>query len=116
MPEVKLKTHLIVTDVHEEYIIKWDKKIATIKPFLKNDLPVFILVGSNGRMELNTIDMALIERNAKNLSHPRGKESITSDCVSIYVLDEEENEKLVGRVLHNHVKQYQQMYDRFEYI
>lgn len=116
MAEVKLKTHLIVSDVHEEYTIKWRKEIATIKPFLKNDLPIFILVGTRGRMELNTIDMALIERNAKNLSRPRGKESITSDCVSIYVLDEEENEKLVGRVLHDHVKQYQQMYDKFEYI
>lgn len=116
MSEVMLKTHLICKDVHEEYSIKWCGKLTDVKPFIKNDLPVFILVGTDGRMELNTIDIKMIEKCAKSLSHPHGREAITSDCVSIYLLDENENEILMGRVFHNHVKQYQQMYDRFEVI
>ena len=116
MSEVMLKTHLIVSDVHEEYFVKWCGKLAGIKPLIKNGLPIFILVGSDGRMELNTIDIKIIERYAKSLSHPRGREAITSDCARIYILDENENEVLMCKVFHNHVKQYQQMYDRFEYI
>jgi len=116
MSEVMLKTHLIVTDVHEEYFVRWCGKLTDVKPLLKNDLPIFIIVGSDGRMELNTINIKTIERCAKSLSHPRGKQAITSDSVRIYILEENGNEKLMGKVFHNHVKQYQQMYDRFEYI
>ena len=111
-----LKTHLIVTDVHEEYFVKWCGKMTNVRPLLKNDLPVFIIVGSDGRMELNTIDIKIIERCAKSVSHPRGREAFTSDCARIYIVEEDGTETLMGKVFHNHVKQYQQMYDRFEYI
>ena len=113
MQEVKLKTHLICTDVHEEYSIKWCGKLMDAKPLLKNDLPIFIIVGSDGRMELNTIDIKMLEKCAKSLSHPHGRESITSDCAHIYLLEENGNERLMGKVFHNHIKQYQQMYDTF---
>jgi len=116
MQEVMLKTHLFCAGVTEEYSVKWCGKLANVTPSLKNDLPIFIIVGSEGRIELNTIDIKLIERCAKNLSHPRGKESFTTDCARIYILDEHENEVLMGKVFHNHIKQYKQMFDRFEYI
>lgn len=116
MQEVMLKTHLICSDVHEEYFVKWCGKLMDAQPLLKNDLPIFIVVGSDGRMELNTIDIKMIEKCAKSLSHPRGREAITSDCARIYLLEEDGSERLMGKVFHNHVKQYQQMFDRFEYI
>ena len=116
MSEVMLKTHLICTKVNDEYFVKWCGKMKDARPLLKNDLPIFILVGANGRMELNTIDIKQIEQCAKNLSHPRGRESFTSDCARIYLLEEDETERLMGKVFHNHVKQYQQMFDKFEYI
>lgn len=116
MSQVMLKTHLIVSDVHEEYFVKWCGKLANVKPLLKNELPIFIIIGGGGRIELNTIDIKEIERYAKKLCRPRGKEAITSDCARIYILEEDESETLMGKVFHNHVKQYQQMYDRFEYI
>ena len=116
MQEVMLKTHLICTGLTDEYFVKWCGKLTEVKPFLKNDLPIFVVVGTDGRMELNTIDIKTIERCAKSLCHPRGRESITSDCARIYLLEEDGNEKLMGKVFHNHVKQYQQMYDKFEYI
>ena len=116
MSEVMLKTHLITTDVHEEYFVKWCGKLANVKPMLKNDMPIFIIVAGGGRMELNTIDIKAIEKCAKSLCRPRGTESITTDCARIYILEEDESETLIGKVFHNHVKKYQQMFDRFEYI
>ena len=116
MQEVMLKTHLFCTGITEEYSVKWCGKLANVKPFLKNDLPIFIIVGTDGRMELNTIDIKTIEKCAKSLSHPRGRESFTTDCARIYMLDEHEDEVLMGKVFHNHIKQYKQMFDRFEYI
>ena len=116
MSIVMLKTHLIVTDVHEEYSVKWSGSIADAKPLFKNNMPVFVIIGSEARMELNTIDIKWIEENAKRMTHPRGKQAITTDTAFIYIKEEDGNEKLIGSVVHNHVKQYQQMYDPFERI
>lgn len=65
MQEIKLKTHLIVTDVHEEYFVDWCGSIINTKPLLKNNMPIFIIISSEKRMELNTIDIKQIEENAK---------------------------------------------------
>lgn len=116
MSTVMLKTHLICTGVSDEYYVKWCGKLIDARPAIKNDLPVFIVIGAGGRVELNTIDIEAIERCAKNMARPRGRESFTSDCARIYLLEEDDNEKLMGKVFQNHIKKYQQMYDRFEYI
>ena len=116
MQEVMLKTHLIVTDVHEEYIIDWCGYIADTKPILKNGLPIFIIIGSESRMELNTIDIKLIEESAKRLTHPKGRQAITTDIARIYIKEENGKETFLGKVIHHHIKQYQQMFDPFEKI
>lgn len=116
MSVVSLKTHLICTGVNEEYFVKWCGKLIDTRPRLKNGLPIFIVVGTDGRVELNTIDIATIEKCAKYMSHPRGRESFTSDCARIYLLEENDNERLMGKVFHNHIKKYQQMFDKFESI
>ena len=116
MQEVMIKTHLIVTDVHEEYFVDWCGKIANTKPLFKNNMPIFVIIGSEGRIEMNTIDIKSIEESAKKLTHPRGRQAITTDIARIYIKEENGNEKLIGRVIHNHVKKYQQMYDPFNKI
>ena len=116
MAVVKLKTHLICTDMHDEYFVKWCGKLIDARPQLKNGLPIFIIVGTDGRVELNTIDIGSIEKCAKHLCHPHGRESFTSDCARIYLLEEDGNERLMGKVFQSHIKQYQQMFDEFEYI
>lgn len=116
MQEIMLKTHLIVTDVHEEYFVKWTDSIANAKPLFKNDMPVFVIIGSEARMELNTLNIKQIEKCAKRMTHPHGRQAITTDKVFIFIKEEDGNEKLIGSVTHNHVKQYQQMYDRFEQV
>ena len=116
MQEVMIKTHLIVTDVHEEYHIDWCGKIADAKPLFKNDMPVFIIISSKGRAELNTINIKSVEETAKKMTYPRGRKAITTDTARIYIKEESGKEKLIGKVIHNHVKKYQQMYDSFNKI
>ena len=116
MQEVMIKTHLIVTDVHEEYKIEWCGKIADTKPLLKNGMPVFIIISSEERVEMNTIDIKSIENCAKRITHPHGRKAITTDIARIYLKEEDGHEEFMGRVIHNHVKKYQQMYDRFNKI
>lgn len=116
MQEIKLKTHLIVANVHDEYSINWCGRIVDTKPLLKNGLPIFIIIGSESRMELNTIDIKLIEESAKRLTHPKGREAITVDIARIYIKEENGKETFLGKVIHRHIKEYRQMYDKFEYI
>jgi hypothetical protein len=114
MQEVMLKTHLIVTDVHEEYFVKWCGSIANTNPLFKNNMPVFIIISFNSRVELNTVNIKQIEETAKKITNPRGRQAVTTDTAYIYIKEITGKETLIGKVIHNHVKQYQQMYDSFE--
>lgn len=116
MTVVNLKTHLIISDIHEEYFVKWTGKMKDVKPLIKNGLPVFVVVSSDGRIELNTIDIKTIEKTAKSLTHPRGRGAFITDYAYIYIVEEDETETLMGTVTHNHITQYQQMFDKFEKI
>lgn len=111
MEEVLIKSHLIVTDVHEEYHINWCGKIIDTKPQFKNGKPIFVVTGGGGRMELNTTDMARVEKCAKLCTQPRGRSATTTDTARIYIVEEDDNEKLLGVLTHNHVKQYAPMFD-----
>ena len=115
MQEVMVKTHLIISDVHEEYTINWCGKILDTKPLIKNSKPIFIITAGKGRMELNTVDMARIEKCAKLLTQPKGRAAVTTDTAHIYILEENGKETLMGTVTHNHVKTYQQMFDKVGY-
>ena len=109
--ETMIKSHLIVTDTHEEYKIKWVGKILDTKPKIKDGKPIFVIIGSGGRMELNTTDMLRIEKCAKLLTRPKGRSAVTSDTARIYIVDEDDNEKLLGIMTHNHVKTFAPMFD-----
>ena len=111
MEEILIKTHLIVKDVHSEYHIKWIGRILDTKPKFKNGKPIFIVVGGGGRMELNTTDMARIEKCAKLCTQPKGRKTFTSDTARIYILEEDDNEKLLGIVEHNRIKTFAPMHD-----
>ena len=115
MGEVKIFSHLIVRDVHEEYSIRWMGRMLDTKPQLKNGKPIFIIVGGGGRMELNTTDMARIEKCAKMCTQPRGRSAVTTDTARIYILEEDDNEKLMGVLTHDHVKEFAPMYDSVGY-
>jgi hypothetical protein len=116
MAEVLVKTHLVVTDVHEEYDINWCGRILDVKPKIKNNMPVFVVVSSRGRMEVNTTDMQRVERCAKLLTAPRGRQAVTTDTARIFIVEENENEALMGVLTHNHVKSYAPMFDKIDFV
>lgn len=113
--EVSIKTHLIVTDIHEEYDIKWTGKMKDAKPIFENDMPIFVIISGATRVELNTIDISKVEAAAKRITNPRGKASTTIDKARIY-LKEKDNERLMGTVTHYHIKSYAPMYDKVGYM
>lgn len=113
--EIMINTHPIVVGVHEEYHINWCGQIIDTHPKLENNMPIFYIKSSEGSIEINTIDMKRIERIAQKLTNPYGRASITTDKAYIYIIEEDNNKVLLGVVTHNHVKEYRQMYDEFEY-
>ena len=112
MDEVLIKTHLIIKDIHDEYNIKWIGRILDCKPKFENGKPIFVVTGGGGRMELNTTDMARIEKCAKMCTRPRGRSAVTSDTARIYIIEEDDNEKLLGILTHDHIKTFAPMYDK----
>ena len=61
MQEIMVKTHLIIKDIHEEYNMNWCGKLFDAKHALnENGMPTFIIIGSQSRMEINTIDINTI--------------------------------------------------------
>ena len=116
MQEIRVKSHLIITDIHDEYHMNWCGKIMEANPLLKNNLPIFVIIGTKGRIELNTIDMKKIERNAKLLTYPKGHQAITTDTARIYIKEIDGNEKLLGVLTHKNVKTFSPMYDKVGYM
>lgn len=110
--EVFLKTHLIVTDIHEEYYVDWCGCLDNTIPLFKNNMPIFIIISSKGRVELNTFNISELEKCAKRLTHPKGRGAVTIDKSYIYVKEINGNETLVGIVTHRHVKTFAPMYDK----
>lgn len=113
---VSVNTHPIVVGMHEEYDINWCGKIVDTQPKFKNGMPIFQIISNEGSVELNTTNIKLIERTAKKLTNPHGRSAVATDKAYIYILEENNNKTLLGVVTHNHIKEYRQMYDDFEYI
>lgn len=109
--EVMMKTHLIVTKVENDYHIKWLKRVIDTKPMFKNNKPIFVIVGGNGRMELNTTDMKYVEKCARKMTLPKGRTAFTSDTARIYIKEAEDKEELLGVLTHNKVKTFAPMFD-----
>ena len=116
MQEILVKSHLIITDIHNEYHMNWCGKIAEAKPLLQNGLPVFVIIGNKGRIELNTVDMKRLEECAKLLTHPKGRSSVSVDTARIYIKEENGNEMLLGVMTHKNIKTFAPMYDKVGYM
>ena len=106
MEEISVKTHLIIVDMHNEYHMNWCGKIADAKPALKDGLPTFIVVGAGGRMEINTVDMARLERAAKLLTRPKGRSAVSTDSSRIYIKEVNGNDMLLGVMTHKNIKNF----------
>ena len=116
MEEISVKTHLIITDIHDEYHMNWFGKIAEARPILKNGLPVFVIIGSKGRTELNTIDINQLEKIAKLMTAPKGRSAISVDTARIYIQEINGDLMPLGTLTHKRVKTFAPMYDKVGYM
>mgnify|MGYP003328116892 CR=1 FL=1 len=115
MEEVLVKTHLLVTDIQNEYDMNWCGKIKDADPVLKNGKPIFIITSSKGRIELNTIDMKYIEERMRANTEPKGRSAITSDQVRVYILNKDGTTTLMGVMTHKRIKHFAPMFDPVYY-
>ena len=116
MEELMVKTHLIITDIHDEYHMNWCGKIADAKPLLKDGLPLFIIIGTRGRIELNCVDMKRIERCAKSLTYPKGRSAVSVDTSRIYIKEIDGNDFLLGVMTHKNIKTFAPMHDKVGFM
>ena len=116
MQEIMVKTHLIIKDIQNEYHMNWCGKLSDAKPALnENGMPTFVIIGSQSRMEINTIDINYLERCAKKLTFPKGRDAVSVDKAYIYIKEVGGNEKLLGILTHKRVKTFAPMYDKVGY-
>ena len=116
MEEIAIKTHLIITDIHDEYHMNWCGRIIDAKPKMKNGLPIFIVIGTKGRIELNTIDMKLIERTANLVTYPKGRSAVSIDTSRIYIKEIDGNDFLLGVMTHKNIKTFAPMHDKVGFM
>jgi len=115
MNEILVKTHLIITDIHEEYHIRWCGSIMDTKPKIENGKPIFIIRSKIGFVEINTTNMKELEETAKYMTSPKGRSALTTDIANIYIKQIDGTEKILGILTHNHIKQFAPMYDAVYY-
>lgn len=112
MSELLEKPQLVVIDTQDDFHINWCGKIIDSKPAIKNDRPIFIVISSGHRFELNTTDLNYVEKIAKRATCPKGRQAITSDSARILIKEENGNEMLLGVVFHNRVKTFAPIYKK----
>lgn len=115
MNEVMVKTHLIITDIHDEYHIKWCGSIKDTTPLIENGKPVFVIRSKEGSVEMNTVDMKYLEDVAKKMTAPKGRTALTTDTARINIKQIDGTEKTLGILTHDHIKHFAPMYDAVYY-
>ncbi len=111
MNEVMIKTHLIITDIHEEYHMNWCGRIIDTKPLMQNGKPVFVIRSKEGAVEVNTLDMKYLEDIAKKMTAPKGRTALTTDTARICIKQVDGTEEVVGILTQGHIGQFSPMYD-----
>ena len=116
MQEIMVKTHLIITDIHEEYHMNWCGKLFDAKPMLnESGMPIFVIISSESRVEVSAIDMSYLESCAKRLTYPKGRGAVSTDKAYIYIKEVDGNGKLLGILTHKRVKSFAPMHDKVGY-
>lgn len=112
---MKVKTHLIITDVKDEYDINWCGRLLDSNPLIKNSKPIFVVIGNHHRVEFNTVDTRMLEKYGKMFAEAKGREAVTKGCSRIYIKEVDGNEKLTCVVTHWRIKQFAPMYDEIPF-
>ena len=94
------KPHFIVKDIQDDFHMNWCGKLIDADPIIQDGKPIFVIIGSQNRLELNTLDFNYIEKCAKRMTNPKGKQAETFDSARIYIKEKNGNEMLMGILSH----------------
>ena len=105
--ELMTKPHFICIGIENDYQMKWTQKIIDTQPvFDEQNRPLFIIVSSTARLEVNTLDMKYLEKCAKRLTYPKGRSAYSTDKAWIYIKETNNKETLIGVLIHNRIKKF----------
>ena len=99
-------THLICIGCDDDFQMKWIRKIIDTNPSFDGDKLSFVIIGSNSRVEISTMDFNRLENVAKRITAPKGRSAISTDKAYIYIKEVGGGEKLMGILTHNRIKTF----------
>ena len=101
-----VNTRLICIGCDDEYQMKWVKKIADTNPIFNQNKLSFVIISSQSRVEIDTLNFKRLEECAKKLTAPKGRSAVSTDKSYIYIKEIDGNEKLIGILTHNRIKNF----------
>ena len=104
-------TRLICIGCDDDFQMKWIRKIIDTNPSFDGDKLSFVIIGSNSRVEISTMDFNRLENVAKRITAPKGRSAISTDKAYIYIKEENGGEKIMGVVERCHIRKYAPMFD-----
>ena len=99
-------TRLICIGCDDNFQMKWIRKIIDTNPIFDEDKLSFVIIGSNSRIEISTMDFNRLENVAKRITVPKGRSAISTDKAYIYIKEVGGGEKLMGVLTHNRIKTF----------
>jgi hypothetical protein len=108
-------TRLICIGCDDDFQMKWIRKIIDTNPSFDGDKLSFVIIGSNSRVEISTMDFNRLENVAKRITSPKGRSAISTDKAYIYIKEVGGHEKLLGVLTHKRVKSFAPMHDKVGY-
>ena len=107
------KPHFICTDIQNEYQLKWVKSLIDTDPVYDDKGNIaFVIIGSQRRIEVNTLDLVYLEHCAKLLTAPKGHTACSTDKALISVKEKNGKETLLGVLTHNRIKTFIPIYNK----
>ena len=114
MNKIGEQTKFILLKTEDDFYTEWCGRIIDSNPIIQNNKFIFVIIGSQYRLEINTNDINYVEKIAKKMTKPKGRQAVASDSVRIYIKEKFDNEKLLGVLFHNRTKVFAPVYDNKE--
>lgn len=101
-----VNTRLICIGCEDEYQMKWVGKIIDTNPIFIDNQFSFVIIGSQSRIEVNTMDFNRLENIAKRITVPKGRSAVSTDKAYIYIKEVSGKDKMIGVLTHNRIKTF----------
>ena len=111
--KVEVKPTLICIDSRDEYELKWTGRIIDANPaFDEKGQLNFIIISSQSRVEVNTLDLSYLEKIAKKLTYPKGRGAVSTDKAYIFVRSVDGKQYPLGTFTHQKLRTFAPVYGK----